>query len=243
MLESELDQPASTPTFRLLPTAPPATAPTPVGSSRVVVPTGSIRITARDAETGYGLAASVSVYTRSSGADDELQQPTEAMIGVWQLDRGGGKIELPEGDYNFKAWVEGYEPMVTHFGIAAGTEFAAVFWMNPLEVAMELRPEVVQSAHLPGHAMLHGYVVDVQSGEPLEGVRVGLQKRTASSLTNARGYFQLQVPSVPSTGSFRDPDDQLVAELAGYASYVEEEVYLGDGVITYLILLEPETDR
>ncbi len=233
-----------TATARLLPTVDSQLELTLVASPTPAGPTGAIHIAARDADTGYGLAAALSVYPGSQGdAQVETQPPPDDLTGVWQLNRGGETIELPEGNYNFAAALDGYAPMVTHFMITAGHEFAVVFWMIPLSVAPELQPELVDATHRPGYTMLHGYVVDQSSGEPLEGVQISLKIADVSTQTNPRGYFMLQVPSSNRTELHRDPDDLLVAELSGYTSHIDDQIYLVEGVSTFIIDLEPEDNQ
>jgi hypothetical protein len=79
-----------------------------------------------------------------------------------------------------------------------------------------MRPEVIEPKLRPGYTLLHEYVVDAATAEPIAGARVRLIEAGIETQTDVRGHFWLSVrtPRPPTPGGMGT--DTLVFEKPGY---------------------------
>lgn len=88
--------------------------------------------------------------------------------------------------------------------------------------------------------MLHGHVFDLNTGAPMKGVRVLLEKNGIKARTDSRGYFLLYAPASAIDPTEELPKtDNLIADLPGYKSYRITNILLGQGGTHFIVDMEP----
>ena len=171
-----------------------------------------IILTIRDSTTGYAVQAEVS-FTK---ADSDKKIPTVAHAD----NQGHLRMELPPGRYRVRVTAPGFEPMEISWNTPASVQDAKLGVMLVSKTQPEeLRPEVLDPKLRDGYVLMQGYVVDADTGMPLSGVQVRLEKLGMVAITNDRGYFSQSVrfPTLPPNAlGF---EDNLTFELPGYATY------------------------
>jgi len=103
------------------------------------------------------------------------------------------------------------------------------FWVDPLEPPAELRPEVITSKIRSGEALLHGHIFDSETGLPIKGARVRLERAGVRSQTNARGYFLLYGLVPPMNPAEDVPgSDNLIVYMPGFKTYRRANVTIAE---------------
>ena len=164
---------------------------------------GVIEVRVRDAITHYAVEATV-----------KLEGPESLVFSTDR--RGRVKREVKPGVYREEYSAPGYKTMRSNTNIESGKITPLGAYLQPETPPEELRPEILQSKMRSGYTLLHEYVVDGETGEPLAGVRVHLVNANAETRTNSRGYFWLSVPTPPAPIPGGFGTDTLVYEKAGY---------------------------
>jgi len=197
-----------------------ATAPAAAETS------GAIDLRVRDSATGYAISAIV-----------EIDGPGRTNRS-WQLDESGRiQIELAEGGHPIFISARGYQGIESRLQVDPAAVWPVTVWLDPEQIPAQLRPESLGVNRVPGSALIHGYAVDAQSGEPLAGVEVSLNGNRAQ--TDASGYFSFNV-AVPSPGPESPPESgDLLAERAGYQSYLLANTPIAEGDSQLLIEMNP----
>jgi hypothetical protein len=90
----------------------------------------------------------------------------------------------------------------------------------PEKPPKEEQPEALAVRRRPGYSLLHGYAVDVQTGEPVAGTRVRVVKARAETLTDARGHYWLSVPMSGSSQPELPRSDTVITEKNGYETII-----------------------
>ncbi|MDB6056209.1 MAG: Cna domain protein, partial [Verrucomicrobiales bacterium] len=103
--------------------------------------------------------------------------------------------------------------------------------MEPTEVPAELVRERIVGMRRVGSHFALGYVVDADSLQPLANVRVIARGTTAQTRTDARGYFELHVPTSKPLGDWEMAS--LVFEAPGFDTGVQEFRSYSDGDTTF----------
>ena len=185
----------------------------------------TLSISVRDSTTGYAVSDRLIYASHRDGttilADNASGQ------GVYQLSAGHADIEI---------LASGYRPLKTHFEPAPQSTLDVTVWVDPEQVPEELRPEVIQSQLVAGYVMLHGHVVNIRNGRPLQGVRVYLEHAGVEGRTDSRGYFLFYAPAsvidptneLPKTGN-------LMADLDGHKTYRITNVLLTEGATHFIV--------
>lgn len=88
--------------------------------------------------------------------------------------------------------------------------------MDPLVVPPEESSSVLDPLIRPGRTLLHGYVVDTDTGRPLVGVTVRFIHAGVQAHTDAKGHFVLSVPTPPAEVPDGLGTDTLVYKKTGY---------------------------
>ncbi len=176
-------------------------------------------IEVRDSDTHYAVQAKV-----------KLEGPKSIST---ETDKTGKlSVALPPGSYEEEISAAGYQTLkgpTPPYGSRA---------VMVLIVPQQRPPELasLDSQVRPGYTLLYGYAVD-QDGQPLENVPIRMQGEsieTATTTTNARGFFSVMLPTPPETP---DPVDHmpipgtadLTAEKLGYKTQLHSNIPLGKG--------------
>jgi hypothetical protein len=187
-----------------------------------------LEITVRDSATGYGVPARVLAGANERAAGRALLLDAAAR----------GRFDLPAGAHFVEARATGYRPLRARFDLSAETTLSTVLWLDPAEPPVELRAENVRALARPGHALVHGHVADVQSGRPVRGAHVRLERAGLEADTDARGYFVLDAPA-PAVGTDElPPTEDLTVEQPGYRTYHRSRFFLTEGATHFIVDLE-----
>lgn len=143
---------------------------------------GHMEIWVRGSDTGYALRASI-----------RLQGPRSVTLDTDAA--GRATLQLPAGEYAVTVTAPGYKPMTLALNLAAVANQNNHINLDPVGVSDEERPEAIRAQMHLGWTLVHGFVVDDDSGKPLAGVAVRLGNSQAD--TDARGHYFVSVPTPP----------------------------------------------
>jgi hypothetical protein len=201
------------------------------GVLALVAPAASaarLEITVRDSATGYAVPAHVLARANERAAGRALLLDAAA--------RGG--FDLPAGSHVVEARATGYRPLRTRFELSDEATLSAVLWLDPSEPPAELGGAALSTLVQPGRAVVHGHVVDVESGRPVRGARVLLARAGLEVRTDERGYFVLDAP-VPQADAAELPStEDLAVERSGYRTYHRSDFFLTEGSTHLIVDLE-----
>jgi hypothetical protein len=187
-----------------------------------------LEIVVRDSATGYAVPARV-----LARANEQL--PSRALF----MDAAArGAFDLPAGSHVIEVEAAGHRPLRTRFELSNDATLSAVLWLDPSEPPVELRPESLSALVQPGRAVVHGHVVDVQSGRPVPGARVVLERAGLEARTDERGYFVLDTPALEADGAELPSTEDLTVERSGYRTYRRSDFFITEGATHFVVDLE-----
>ncbi|HEY3251410.1 MAG TPA: SpoIID/LytB domain-containing protein, partial [Ignavibacteria bacterium] len=123
-------------------------------------------------------------------------------------------VNLTEGKYLLSVRKEGYSACESYFSIE-GKDIKYDIYLDPVVKNPLLKTDRIKSLMKDNASFLLGYVVDDETGEPLNSVIVKDESNSNAS-TNANGYFEFYLQAVCEKRSFVN----LTFNKAGYS--VEE---------------------
>jgi hypothetical protein len=178
-----------------------------------------LTVRVRDSRTGAAIRANVWTGPRN----------TTALTG----EAGSTNVSMAAGDNRLEISAKGYRTLSTYFE-NTGTDLNVTFWLDPMQLPVEL--ETTSTGGKRGSGVLNGYVIDVDSGQPVSGARVYLSSLRISTRSDTRGYFKLEVPesSLEHKGDL-PPTDDLVAEIGGSVVYRKSGIALLKGISAFVI--------
>jgi hypothetical protein len=141
--------------------------------------------------------------------------------------KGQAKIALPEGQYRLEISATGYDPMRTHYLINAGKTTPAGALLHSQVLPPEERPEALEPLLRSGYTLLHEYVVDADTGEPIRGVKVHLVDAGVETQTEGKGHFLLSVPTPKPKYPGGLGTDTLIYEKVGYKTLILRNFGIG----------------
>jgi hypothetical protein len=185
----------------------------------------------RDVTTGYSVRANVTFTNSNAGESAPISTQTNSL--------GHLQTALPPGRYVMRVTSPGYDPMESTWDTATSGDKLEIM-LTRKTPPEELRPEVLDPQLREGYLLVHGYVVDADTGKPLSNVRVRLEKYGMDTITDDRGYFSqsLQMPTLPpDSPGFPGFEDDLSAELPGYKKIIlENQLFAAPGMLLTLEL-------
>jgi len=185
---------------------------------------GSLKLVVRDSVTGYALPAEV------------VSQVKNGAGNLWTNAKGQGDYQLSSGRNELEIQAVNHKSLRTHFEPDSLPVKNVTFWVDPLELPDELRPELINSKLRPGQALVHGHVFDSETGLPVKGARVQLEHAGVKSQTNARGYFLLYVPAPPANPTEDLPgSDNLTVYAGGFKTYRRANATIAEGATHFII--------
>jgi hypothetical protein len=133
---------------------------------------------------------------------------------------GRGSIDLPAGEYRLEISASGYNSLRTHYAIKAGKTTSAGAFLDSKTTRREESRDVLDPMFRSGYTLLHEYVVDAETGEPITGVKVRFVNAGVEALTDSDGHFYLSAPTPKSEYPGGLGTDTLVYEKPGYKTLV-----------------------
>src|SRR5439155_2988673 len=168
----------------------------------------------RDADTHYAVPAQIT-----------FDGPR--MLSVITDETGSVRTSLPAGQYRVTITAQGYQAMRTLTYATAGKSSGETVMLTPDQVPQEQTAEVLNSRLRDDYTLVDGYIVDVDTGKPLPGVRVSLEKAGAEGFTDDRGYYYMSVPTPALAEESAFGFDTLTAQLHGYNTILRRNMQIG----------------
>ncbi|UJS17064.1 MAG: carboxypeptidase regulatory-like domain-containing protein [Candidatus Jettenia sp.] len=165
-------------------------------------------------------------------------------VSVGKNGRAG--LSPEHGTYDLLVKSKGYHVIQTKV-TARDEPLRIEIFLDPVEPPQEMKPEFVKSLLSQNTAVIIGYVIDEDSGQPLPDVVVRSLDGDVIDLTNERGFFELLIPYSPSyktqSEEFTSTMD-IIFEKVGYSTVVRANVALiPNDAIIYKIRLLPGGDK
>ena len=151
---------------------------------------------------------------------------------------GRGVLSLERGSHWFEAGSPDHQ-LLSGALVADGSVQSIRILLDPIAPPPELDSAYITSLHRADATVIVGFVVDNESGAPLQNVTVLSQPSGVKAKSNARGFFQLVVPLQTEAEEEASPA-RLLFEKPGFQS--EERQYLElwpNGDWTYRVRLNP----
>ena len=133
-------------------------------------------------------------------------------------DEGRASLSLVPGEYRIEVSAPAHKPSRTHYDVRSGGNLPFTILLAPENPPAEERPEVIASEVRPGFTLLHGYVVDANTGRPVAGVKVRFVNADVETRTDSKGHYQLSVPTPVPANPGGLGTDTLTYEKPGYKS-------------------------
>jgi Putative Ig domain/Stage II sporulation protein len=145
-----------------------------------------------DSMTGYAVQPD-SVEVVSSG---EPTNSNHRMQRSRFSKSGHGVVSLKQGQGSYQIQIHSpdYEAMSATVALDGGNTKLR-FLLDPIHPPEELKSERINELHRSGQTLLLGFIVDDETGEPLNGVRVVSTPSGKSTRSDARGFFEFYVPA------------------------------------------------
>src|SRR3954468_2983904 len=146
---------------------------------------------------------------------------------TFRTDSSGTRtLQLRPGAYREVFCASGYKPLKSHTTVASNSSSKGGVMLDPVAPPKEESPESIHTYVRPGFTLLHGYIQDNDSDEPLPGAILRVGK--AEAKTDAKGHFYLSVPAPkPDT-----PDGfgtvTLICEKSGYKTDITPNLFISD---------------
>jgi hypothetical protein len=156
--------------------------------------------------------------------DSLTHQPIQASVAgsgiqtfsVSTDSRGDARMTLPSGDYFLEVSAPGYASLRTHYAVENGKNTLGGAYLDPKTIPSEEARDVLDPLLKADYTLLHEYVVDAKTGDPISGVTVRFLNAAVETETDAKGHFTLSVltPKPENPGGLGT--DTLVYEKPGY---------------------------
>jgi hypothetical protein len=169
--------------------------------------TGTMQFRVKDSRTHHPLQASI-----TGEAPSGFTLTTDV--------NGRGSIDLPAGEYRLEISASGYNSLRTHYAIEAGKTTSAGGFLDAKTTPREESRDVLDPMLRSGYTLLHEYVVDADTGEPITGVKVRFVNAGVEALTDSDGHFYLSVPTPKPEYTGGLGTDTLIYEKPGYETLV-----------------------
>ena len=124
-----------------------------------------------------------------------------------QLRRNGAStVSLPIGLWDVTVRSAGFQDISSRVAVEANSTWRVEFFLDPVEMPLELRNETIDAQRRQDATLLIGFVVDRENGLPLQNVAVQIPGNV-DVRTDARGFFRtyLSVSSTSPHISFSKP--------------------------------------
>lgn len=95
-------------------------------------------------------------------------------------------------------------------------------WLDPIQPHRHLDPVSIRNRSAPDRMLLHGFILDAGTGQPLPDAQVQVQPGNTHARADSEGYFELQIVPGITPGNARPIS--LVVTAAGHQSRLLEDV-------------------
>lgn len=170
---------------------------------------GTLSLHVRDGITGYNVQASV-----------KLEGPESLTLQT--DDSGSLTLSLPAGVYREEVSAPGYKVLRSHTKIRAGSNSPETFMLDPLSPPEEESREAIEARLRQGFTLLHGYVENDNSGNPLPEATVRVVNGGEQTQTDSKGHFYLSVPTPEPENPGGMGTDTLICEKTGYKTDIRQ---------------------
>jgi hypothetical protein len=187
---------------------------TPLTSLPIYAATGTLELRIRDSRNHHPVHAVI-----KGDGPSPFSLETDA--------KGYGTIELPIGDYRLEISASGYASLRTHYLVESGKTTRAGAFLDPQTVPGEESRAVLDPLLRAGYTLLHEYVVDADTGEPLRGVTVRLANAGLETKTDSKGHYVLSVPTPKPENPGGLGTDTLIYEKPGYKTIIFRNFGIG----------------
>lgn len=183
------------------------TGPEAKAASQSPAASGTMTFWVRDVHSHYSLPAVI-----KGEGPKSFSVTTDA--------KGRGKIDLPAGEYRLEISASGHASLRTHYLVEPGKTTKAGAFLEWLTVPEEESTEVLEPLVRAGYTLLHEYVVDADTGEPLSGVKVRFVNAGVETETDSKGHFCLSVATPEPENPGGIGTDTLMYEKPGYKTII-----------------------
>jgi hypothetical protein len=149
----------------------------------------------------------------------KIEGPEPKTVGT--TSSGSLAVSLRPGAYREVFCASGYKPLKSHTLVQPNSSSKVGVMLDPVAPPKEESPEAIHTHLRPGFTLLHGYVQDSDSDDPISGVILRVEK--AEAQTDARGHFYLSVPTPKpdSPGGLRT--GTLICEKPGFKTDITSD--------------------
>lgn len=193
-------------------------------ASSLIAASGSIEYKIRDSLTHHPIkTATIKLIPQSIGTP----------ITATADQKGHGRIiGIPPGEYGVEISAPGYKPMTSHDTIISSNgkiQDGGVVDLDSETVPEAEQDDVVAKLHRTGYTLIHEYVSDADTGEPIPGVKVRTVKGKAEATTDADGHLYLSTPTPAPTYDYQIVGtDTFIYEKPGYKTLIFRNVIVSD---------------
>jgi Tol biopolymer transport system component len=168
--------------------------------------TGVLRILVKDVNTHYALQANIIL-----GGTQSLSVQTD--------DAGRVVLSLEPGEYLIEATAPSHKAIRTHTSVHEGdNNIPMTIFLDPESLPVEELPETLSANVRPGFTLLHGYIVDAETGKPVSSVKVRMDHANVKARTDSKGHYLLSVPTPVPQYPGGLGTDTLIIEKEGYST-------------------------
>ena len=171
---------------------------------------GSMELRITDARTHHPIPNAVVKGYPSDSLTTQVFKVTTDLTGRAKV------VGIPPGEYGLEITAPGFKTMRTDALVEAGKATKTGGQLSTTIIPKEETDEVLKSQYRPGYVLVHQYVSDAETGEPIPGVKVRSLKGKAETTTDANGHFNLSTP-VPA-GMYNT--ETFIYEKPGYKTLI-----------------------
>ena len=166
---------------------------------------GVFQVAVKDSHTHYALQASLT-----------LQGPQN--VSVRTNEAGRVTVSLEPGEYRIEVSAPLHKTLRTHTNIHQGASDSGTVFLDPDNLPSEELPENLTPYQRPGFTLLHGYIVDEDTGKPIEGATVRAEHANVATHTDSKGHYLLSIPTPVAEYPGGLGTDTLIFAKQGYST-------------------------
>lgn len=164
-------------------------------TSQSIFSTGRVELKFFSSETGYSLEPDYLILANSIDSRNSIS----LQKGAYSTYRA----DLTNGTYSITAVKSGYLSSQSELAITDNEVRYDVF-LDPITPNQNLNQQRIKSLLKTDNALLLGYVVDDVTGQPVSGTMLKDLSSKIIAITDANGYFEVQLPALCETRTILD---------------------------------------
>ena len=137
------------------------------------------------------------------------------------------------GDYRIEVTADGYKSMRSHFAVSQVGTLPVTHMTYMLEPDKPTSPEedrAFKARLREGYTLVTGSAIDDETGKPLRGVRIRLERAAKETVTEASGDYFISIPTPPIINDRPTGIDTISAELPGYKTIIYRNILIAGDV-------------